>query len=48
MNMDMITLEDCLLNYEVNNKSVIINDGKIIDFEDSTDIPLYTVYIVKD
>ncbi|MDD5935595.1 MAG: hypothetical protein PUC65_08570 [Clostridiales bacterium] len=34
MNMDIITLEDCLINYEVNNKTALINDGHVIDFKE--------------
>ena len=48
MNMDAITLEDCLLNYEVNNQVAIINDGHIMEFIDDESISLYMVYFLKD
>lgn len=32
MNTEIITVEDCLDMYEKKNKSVIINDGQVIDF----------------
>lgn len=35
MNMDIITLEDCIIQYEVNQQMVLINDGYIIGFEEN-------------
>ena len=34
INYNVITIEDCLDNYEKKNKTTIINDGKITGFED--------------
>lgn len=34
MNMENITLEDCLENYERKGKTTIINDGKVVGFEE--------------
>jgi hypothetical protein len=40
MNMDAITLEDCIINYEVNNCTIIMNDGHVLGFveEDTQDL----------
>lgn len=38
INYNVITKEDCIDNYEKRNKTTIINDGKIIGFEDIEDI----------
>ena len=46
MNMDAITLEDCLINYEVNYVRVIINDGHIIEFEEDLTLMPYTPYVL--
>ena len=32
MNMDAITLDDCIINYEVNNCATILNDGHVLGF----------------
>lgn len=32
MNYDTVTIQDCLENYEKKNKSVVINDGQVIEF----------------
>lgn len=48
MNLDDVSLEDCLLQYEVNNQITIINDGHITGFEDDTSISLYVAYFIKD
>lgn len=34
MNMEMVTLEDCLENYEKKGKAAIINDGQLVGFKD--------------
>lgn len=34
MNMEEITLDDCLDNFEKKNKTTIINDGKVVGFEE--------------
>ena len=34
MNMEEITLEDCMDNFEKKNKVTIINDGKVVGFEE--------------
>ena len=44
MNMDIITLEDCLLQYELHGYTTIINDGKIKGFEIDTIRDLNKVY----
>lgn len=48
MNLDDVSLEDCLLQYEVNNQVAIINDGHITGFEDDKSISLYVAYFIKD
>ncbi len=48
MNLDAISLDDCLLNYEVNSQVAIINDGHIIKFEDEESIPLYMIYYLNN
>lgn len=48
MNLDAVTLEDCLLHHEVNNQVTIINDGHIVGFEDDQSISLHIVYFLKD
>lgn len=48
MNLDDVSLEDCLLQYEVNNQVTIINDGHITGFEDDRSISLYVAYFIKD
>lgn len=32
INYEVVTIEDCLINYEKKGKRVIINDGQIIGF----------------
>lgn len=32
INYEVVTIEDCLINYEKKGKRVIINDGQIIAF----------------
>ena len=34
MNMEEITPDDCLDNFEKKNKATIINDGKVVGFEE--------------
>lgn len=34
MNMEEITLDDCLDNFEKKNKATIINDGMVVGFEE--------------
>lgn len=46
MNQEAITLEDCLLNCEVNNQRAIINDGQVIDFEEDLSVQTNTTYII--
>ena len=45
MNMDAITIEDCMINYEVNNCATIINDGHVLKFIEEE--PLRTPYVSK-
>lgn len=33
MNMETITLQDCIENYEMKGKEAIINDGQVLGFE---------------
>lgn len=33
MNYNVVTLEDCLNNYEKRNKTTVINDGNVVKFE---------------
>ena len=47
MNYDAVTLEECLIQYELNLQVAIINDGHIVAFEDDTSISFNTVYIYK-
>lgn len=39
INYNEITLQDCLDNYRLRNKAVVLNDGKVICFleEDNND-----------
>ncbi len=46
MNMKVITLEDCLINYEVNYLVTIINDGQVIGFEEDVTISNYTPHLI--
>lgn len=32
MNYEKVTIQDCIDNFEKRNKSVVINDGQIIEF----------------
>ncbi len=32
MNLETITLQDCIDMYEKKDKATIINDGKVVDF----------------
>ena len=40
MNLETITLQDCLDNYNFKGKCAIINDGKLIGFQE--EIPTQT------
>lgn len=31
-NPDIVTLEDCLDNYELKGEEVVLNDGKVVEF----------------
>lgn len=33
MNMEAITLQDCIDNYEMKGQAVVINDGQVLGFE---------------
>ena len=33
MNFEVITIEDCIDNYEKRNKSVVISNGQVVGFE---------------
>ena len=33
MNMEAITLQDCIDNYEKKDQAVVINDGQVLGFE---------------
>lgn len=44
MNMECVTLEDCVITYEVNHMAAIINDGHLIGFCYEEPFPLYTTY----
>lgn len=33
MNKEIITIQDCIDMYEKKNQAVILNDGKVIDFQ---------------
>lgn len=33
MNMEAITLQDCIENYEMKGQAAIINDGQVLGFE---------------
>ena len=33
MNKDIITIQDCKDMYDKKNQAVILNDGKVIDFQ---------------
>lgn len=48
MNYDAITLEECLVQYELNLQTAKINDGHILAFEDDTSLLFNTVYALKD
>lgn len=47
MNMEIITLEECLLQYELHGYTTTINDGKITGFAISTDRTLNIVYFIN-
>lgn len=34
MELDLVTIEDCLIQYEVNQQTVLLNDGHVIGFEE--------------
>lgn len=34
MNLDIVTIEDCLHLYENKHVSVLLNDGKVVGFEE--------------
>lgn len=34
LNLEAVTVEDCINNYEYKDRAVILNDGKVIGFED--------------
>lgn len=34
LNLEAVTVEDCINNYEYKDRTVILNDGKVIGFED--------------
>lgn len=36
INLDAVTIQDCLDNYTYKNKAAILNDGKILGFEEKT------------
>lgn len=40
MNLETVTVEDCVENYYRKNKVAILNDGKLIDFKE--EIPTQT------
>ena len=46
MNMEIITLDDCLMQYEVNQQTTLINDGQVIGFEDDC-MELNTTYCIE-
>ena len=48
MNMDAITLEDCIVNYEVNNCTTIMNDGHVLGFIEDEYQALTTPYTIFD
>lgn len=33
MNMEVITLQDCIDNYEKKDQAAVINDGQVLGFE---------------
>ena len=33
MNMETITLQDCIENYEMKGQASVINDGQVLGFE---------------
>lgn len=33
INLEQVTIEDCLDNYKYKNKVVLINDGKIVEIK---------------
>lgn len=41
MNLSVITIQDCLENYRFKGESTIINDGKVIGFQQK-EIPTQT------
>lgn len=36
INSDVVTIQDCIENYVFKNRRVILNDGKVIDFEENS------------
>ena len=34
INLDAVTLDDCLVLFERKNMAIIINDGRVINFEE--------------
>ncbi|WP_155998488.1 hypothetical protein [Lachnoclostridium phytofermentans] len=46
MNMDIITLEECEQQYDVNHCTTIINNGHIDGFVMDENNPLNTIYIL--
>ena len=46
MNMDAITLEDCLIHFEINSQRAVINDGHVIDFEEDLSFKTSTSYVL--
>ncbi len=46
MNMEVITLEDCLINYEVNYQTTTINDGQVIGFEEDLSMLNYAPHLI--
>ncbi len=46
MNMDIITLEECEQQFELNQCTTIINNGHIDGFEIDESPPLNTIYLL--
>lgn len=37
MNMNGITIQDCMDRYAIKNEAVILNDGKVVGFREERD-----------
>lgn len=46
MNMDIITLEDCIINFEVNICATILNDGHVLGFIEDEYQPRTSPYTI--